>query len=135
MNWRITWLGRTSKHLKNWRRRCHPSSNSIWVVPDKPTKHNDQVVPSLLATGQKVAPATVVGTADAHKAADSVTANWHSSDAAPVEFAPTFNAFSQDVQDSVEQNQQAKTKGIYHPKSNTIWVVLDTRVRQLLVSY
>jgi hypothetical protein len=87
-------------------------------------KFNAQSVPSLLAAGQNVAPTTTVSQKDADIAVGAITGLWHS-DTAPVEFAPTFSSLPKEVQDSVEKADQAKTKGIFHPKSNTIWVALD----------
>ncbi len=84
---------------------------------------------SALLRGQEVAPATAVSEVDAHKAADIVTANW-SQGAARVEFAPTFSSLPQEIQDSVNKGQQGKAKAIFHPRTNSIWVVMDKHVNR-----
>jgi hypothetical protein len=66
---------------------------------------------------------------DAHKAADRVTAGW-SVDAAAVEFAPTFSVFPKEVQESEDQKQRDKTKGVFHSDSNTIWVIFAKHENQ-----
>ncbi|MBI4742684.1 MAG: hypothetical protein HY777_14295, partial [Betaproteobacteria bacterium] len=82
------------------------------------------VTPSFLSTGSKTTLATTVSEHDAGKAADAVTAFW-SPDAAAVEFAPTFGGLPKEVQDSVKKEDQSGAKGVFHPGSNTIWVILD----------
>lgn len=77
-----------------------------------------------LLRGSEVAPATAVTEADAHKAADAVTAHW-SEQAAAVQFAPAFSSLPEEVQESVNQKDRDSAKGIFHPDSNTIWVILD----------
>ena len=107
-----------------------PTVASIWVVPDKPTEHSDLVagtLPMLRAfTNSKVGSAATISKADAGVVADLITGKW-SKDSPAVEFVSSFKDLPQDVKDSVdkETTEQEKTKGIYHPKSNSIWVVLD----------
>ena len=82
---------------------------------------------SLFATGQNVAPATPVSQKDTDIAVRAITAFWHS-DIPKVHLASTFSSLPKEVQDSVEKADQAMTKGIFHPKSNTIWVALVQHV-------
>ncbi len=67
-----------------------------------------------LHAGPEVTRTTAVSAEGAHKAAEIVTAyNW-SAEAPDVKFAPTFSRLPKELQDSVEKNQQGKTKGVFH---------------------
>lgn len=51
-------------------------------------------------------------------------------DAPSVEFAATFSSLPKDVQDSVKKNQQGDAKAVFHPDTNSIWVILDKHANQ-----
>ena len=61
---------------------------------------------------------------DANKVVARVTAGWAKSLPRP-HLASTFSRLPKEFQDSVKKEGQSKAKGIFHPETNSIWVILD----------
>lgn len=92
--------------------------------PQGSVKRNAESPTFRAVSDGKVSSGRSISAQDAGVVADRITSLWHR-DTPKVHLAPAFSSLPKEVQDSVEKNEQEKTKGVYHPKTNTIWVILS----------